>query len=217
MDNKKYYVYAHIDPEGKVFYIGKGSGTRAYETVNRSKEWQDYVESRKNKGLPYSTVILHICNSEEDAFKLEEFEIALKLQLGQPLVNKASRKTPLEAFMRPIEAGGEKLTYEAVNLPRIFREIRKAKGITIEKLAAFSDISRDAVIKFEKGKTDMRLSNFLRMAAMCNVKILIQPNLRHCPHCQSLRVREKMNSYVCASCGKNWDRASAEYKNKNNK
>lgn len=38
----KYYVYRHLI-DGKIFYIGKGSGTRAVDLKNRSKKWNDFA------------------------------------------------------------------------------------------------------------------------------------------------------------------------------
>jgi len=37
------YVYAHYTPDGKVFYIGKGSGQRAWKTQHRNKYWHNIV------------------------------------------------------------------------------------------------------------------------------------------------------------------------------
>lgn len=34
-----YYVYLHKTLDGKVFYVGKGRGKRAWQTSNRSKSW----------------------------------------------------------------------------------------------------------------------------------------------------------------------------------
>lgn len=37
--DNRYYVYYHTDVLGNAFYVGKGSGDRAYSKVNRSAEW----------------------------------------------------------------------------------------------------------------------------------------------------------------------------------
>lgn len=40
----KYYVYGHYTKDsGRLFYIGKGTGNRAWRTTNRSKAWHDIV------------------------------------------------------------------------------------------------------------------------------------------------------------------------------
>jgi hypothetical protein len=41
---KQFYVYGHYKPnEITPFYIGKGSGNRAYQTINRNKHWHNVV------------------------------------------------------------------------------------------------------------------------------------------------------------------------------
>lgn len=64
----KYYVYAHTIPTTKeIFYIGKGSGNRAYRK-NRNKHWNNIV----NKHGGFGIVILFNCLTEEDAFRIEK-------------------------------------------------------------------------------------------------------------------------------------------------
>ena len=38
-----YYVYAHIKPDGTIFYIGKGKARRAWSTHSRNKHWHNIV------------------------------------------------------------------------------------------------------------------------------------------------------------------------------
>ena len=40
----KYYIYAHYNSEGKLFYIGKGSGNRAYVKYGRNKCWYEQAK-----------------------------------------------------------------------------------------------------------------------------------------------------------------------------
>ena len=61
----KYYVYSHIDNKGKCFYVGKGSGRRAWVKCGRSKIWE-------NIGLKGFTPKILISNiSESKAYELE--------------------------------------------------------------------------------------------------------------------------------------------------
>lgn len=68
----KYYVYLHKrSTDDSVFYVGKGTGNRAYKQHGRSKHWKNVVN--KN-GLT-----VHIYKdglSEDDAFQLEKELIA---------------------------------------------------------------------------------------------------------------------------------------------
>lgn len=65
----KFYVYVHKDDAGNIFYVGKGSGRRAYKFRNRSKFWWNYV-TKHCKALP-KVEIVNSFNNEEAAFALE--------------------------------------------------------------------------------------------------------------------------------------------------
>ena len=67
MENK-FYVYAHQRlTDGKCFYIGKGTRSRAWETTNRNKYWRNVVAKH---GFRVEILINNI--SEEKAFELEK-------------------------------------------------------------------------------------------------------------------------------------------------
>jgi len=64
-----YYVYLHKDrATGEIFYVGKGSGNRAYDTSSRSSRWRERVRS-----LPggWDVEIVSQDMSELEAFELE--------------------------------------------------------------------------------------------------------------------------------------------------
>tara|TARA_E500000318_G_scaffold722_1_gene1012 strand:+ start:50 stop:628 length:579 start_codon:yes stop_codon:yes gene_type:complete len=44
----KYYVYQHRLEDGKVFYVGRGSGKRAFNTTNRNHLWKQLVKENKS-------------------------------------------------------------------------------------------------------------------------------------------------------------------------
>jgi hypothetical protein len=67
-----YYVYLHKDrATGKVFYVGKGSGKRAYDTDSRSEKWCEMVKSF-SEGWDVEIV-------DQDMSELEAFELEAEL------------------------------------------------------------------------------------------------------------------------------------------
>lgn len=65
-----YYVYLHKSTKsGEVFYVGKGSGNRAWETQSRNQDWKDRVSEI---GGEWEVEIYKDDLSEIEAFNLEE-------------------------------------------------------------------------------------------------------------------------------------------------
>ena len=77
-----FYTYAHYRPDGRIFYIGKGSGNR-YASVGRSRHWKNIVA--KEGG--FSSEILARWSSEAEAFEHEKFLIKCFRDLGFDLCN----------------------------------------------------------------------------------------------------------------------------------
>ena len=78
-----FYTYAHYTPEGRLFYIGKGQGRRAYTFHKRNNYWNHVVEKY---GKP-DVQILANWNTEEEAFSHEILLIDCFKGLGHKLVN----------------------------------------------------------------------------------------------------------------------------------
>jgi hypothetical protein len=91
---RRYYVYAHRDAGGKIFYVGKGTGDRAWST-DRHGLWHRYV--RERSGGRYTVEILKGDLTECEAESLEGRIIA---EHGASLVNwdNPSRGDDLEAL-----------------------------------------------------------------------------------------------------------------------
>lgn len=84
-----FYVYLHTKAsDGVPFYVGKGTGTRAYRTNHRSRWWSSVVAK-----YGYEVKIIDSNLLEDEAFELEMFLISelgrADLNLG-PLVNMTS-------------------------------------------------------------------------------------------------------------------------------
>lgn len=83
MEESKYYIYAHkrLDT-GDIFYIGKGSGKRAYIKSNRSQFWKRIVAK-----YGYEVMFLKEGLSEEEAFGYEISLIAYEKSNGKCCAN----------------------------------------------------------------------------------------------------------------------------------
>jgi hypothetical protein len=78
-----FYTYAHYTPQGRLFYIGKGQGRRAYIFHKRNNYWNHVVEKH---GKP-DVEILARWDTEEEAFSHEILLIECFKELGHKLVN----------------------------------------------------------------------------------------------------------------------------------
>lgn len=79
-----FYTYAHYTPDGKLFYIGKGHGLRAYRYSGRNPHYKNIVTKY---GKPTVKIIAE-WETEEDAFNHEIELIAKYRNEGIELCNK---------------------------------------------------------------------------------------------------------------------------------
>jgi hypothetical protein len=75
----RYYVYVHLDSDDNVFYVGKGTGDRAWVSAGRSLTWYDKVNNENCK-----VKLLFVNLSEDEAIQREAETI---LQYSSTLVN----------------------------------------------------------------------------------------------------------------------------------
>jgi len=76
-----FYVYVHRDNEGRIFYVGKGRGDRAW-SKDHHPVWYQYVDSRCRGQYIVQIVSYH--ETEDEALSVESGYIA---KYGQQLVN----------------------------------------------------------------------------------------------------------------------------------
>jgi hypothetical protein len=80
------YVYIHRrKTDGKVFYVGKGTGNRFRYKKNRNKYWHNVVNKHG-----YRWEIVRSNLTEEEAYKIEEETIRKYTRDKAPLVNLTS-------------------------------------------------------------------------------------------------------------------------------
>ena len=76
-------TYAHYTPQGRFFYIGKGSEKRAHSKAGRNNYWQKVVAKYGNPDVQ----VLANWNTEEEAFSHERLLISCFRDLGYKLCN----------------------------------------------------------------------------------------------------------------------------------
>jgi hypothetical protein len=78
-----FYTYAHYTPQGRLFYIGKGLGQRAYKKQGRNNHWYNVV---KKYGKPDVQILAH-WDTEQEALDHEQLLISCFRDLGYKLCN----------------------------------------------------------------------------------------------------------------------------------
>lgn len=80
----EYYVYAHKDKDGAIFYIGKGKGDRAW-SFGRTELWEEYL--KKYSDGSYDVEIIEENLSNESALSVEMEYLTTISQTDNHLVN----------------------------------------------------------------------------------------------------------------------------------
>jgi tetratricopeptide (TPR) repeat protein len=141
---RRSYVYAHMDSAGKIFYVGKGEGRRAWST-DRHPLWRRYVE--KHLGGNYQVRILQDNLSAAEA---EEVEAAWIAQCSDDLVNwvNMGRATDLQALehYHKLRDANRALIQQAEAIEK--RDLVEAVEMYVQAIEA---IPAYAFINYEKG------------------------------------------------------------------
>jgi hypothetical protein len=81
-----YYVYVHSIPNGSPFYVGKGTGRRAYASSKRPLIWKNIIS--ENNGITIQ--IVKYFDTEDLAYEYEIKLIKQYRDLGYNLINQSS-------------------------------------------------------------------------------------------------------------------------------
>lgn len=80
-----FYAYVHARPDASIFYVGKGTGKRAYRLRGRSSYHQNVINKHGAENILIGKME---CSSEEAAFELEKGLIKCLRRMGCELTNK---------------------------------------------------------------------------------------------------------------------------------
>jgi hypothetical protein len=148
---RRSYVYAHVDSAGKIFYVGKGEGRRAWST-DRHPLWRRYVE--KHLKGNYQVWILQDDLSPGEA---EELELAWIAQCSGDVVNwvNMGRVTDFPALDRyhKLRDANRSVIQQAKVVEQ--RDVLQAAELYIQAIEAIREY---AFINHEKGLVGQLLS-----------------------------------------------------------
>lgn len=141
---RRYYVYAHLDRAGETFYVGKGTGRRAW-SPDRHPLWSRYVEKHLNG--EYQVRILQDNLSAED---VDEVEAAWIDQYSDRVINLINMGRGID-----LETLDKRNDLRAANLALI-REAKATEKYDLEKatsmyIQAVEAIQSYAFLIYEKG------------------------------------------------------------------
>ena len=105
-----FYTYAHYTPQGRLFYIGKGQGGRAFSFYKRGEHWNNVVAKY---GKPEAQILAH-WGTEKEALDHEVLLISCFRDMGYDLCNKTNGGEGTSGFKRttPVWNKGIPLTDE---------------------------------------------------------------------------------------------------------
>lgn len=137
----KFYVYTHKDKDGTVFYVGKGTGNRAYSR-DRAPEWLEYLDKRS--GGKFSVEIVRAGISVEDALEIED--AVMKLH-GGTIVNRVNPYAPYDSRKLRAYSEAQRCFGEALKRAINFRKSKDFDKAISEFEAAYAhhlDMVRNA-------------------------------------------------------------------------
>jgi hypothetical protein len=181
-----YYVYFHFCGKTQnIFYVGKGKGDRAFNSVNRTTRWHNYV-----KANGYTVKIMYENLTENEALSLENKLIAEHKDNGF-LVNIAQ----VETFPR-IPKPTDGLTKKQIlkkNIERIKEERAKLDAEKLKEEKALLDAEKLKVQQNKNLKTALNENSLICWTCGISAKVTYSATYPHdtwlCEECY----KEKYN------------------------
>lgn len=156
----KFYTYVHLRADDwRVFYVGKGTGPRAYKTSRRNKHWQHVVAKHG-----YVVELCCLFETDAEAQEHERFLIACFRQIGAPLTNMTDggdgaagmRPSPEALQKRSLALRGKKRTAETRKRMSVAAAGRKMSPEAVEKSRAANTGRKLSAEHVEKVRTALR-------------------------------------------------------------
>lgn len=162
------YVYLHTKPNGEIFYVGKGSGERAWRKAQRSDSWKNVVNKY---GYKISIFLDNV--SDEKAFSVERDLIeAIGLDNLTNITKGAggvSGRTPWNKGVPMSDEQKRKLS--DICKGRKFSKETRIKLSKANKGKKFSKEARENMSKAQKGIKPSKEAR-LKMAEAKKVKVI---------------------------------------------
>ena len=172
----KFYVYEHLKPNtGEVFYIGRGTRNRAYQTRSRNSHWQNIV---KKYGFEVNIIFKNLSNSEANQKEIElidfyGLENLSNMTSGGDANIVFKKETIIKMSLAKI--GNKNALGHICNIPENVEKMRHF-GNTNMLNKKHSKETRDKISKSKKGQllsdqSKLKLSESLKLAYLESRKI----------------------------------------------
>lgn len=143
-----FYVYAHRDIEGQIFYVGKGTGRRAY-VPGRGALWEAYL--REYSEGHYEVEIIEEGLSEDSALEVEAEHISRISRNPNNLVNRVFDPPDSDQEQRSEFLKRLRLNSEATDATRALE--KENLGAAIDRYFSLLGDLRDlAYIKYDSSR-----------------------------------------------------------------